>query len=297
MRASVVLALISAIVVALGIGGLAQPVSRAEFVGAYRWTSRDEGFGGFSGLEIDDDGLGFLALSDKGAIVQGQLRRRDGRIAGVEAGPVRPLKNARGGPLGRYQKDSEGLARDATGRIFVSFEGIHRVWSYRNPGSEAVRLPRPEAFKRMQSNSSLEALAIDESGALYTLPERSGMLTRPFPVFRYRHGAWTRPFDVPRRGEFLALGADFGPDGRFYLLERELTGIFGFRTRVRSFRIDGRRIGDERVLVETSTGAHDNLEGISVWRDGDGAIRLTMISDDNFRAFQVTEFVEYRLRE
>lgn len=38
---------------------------------------------------------------------------------------------------------------------------------------------------------------------------------------------------------------------------------------------------------------HDNLEGISVWQDPDGRIRLTMISDDNFMVFQRTEIVEY----
>ena len=31
--------------------------------------------------------------------------------------------------------------------------------------------------------------------------------------------------------------------------------------------------------------------------DSSGALRLTMISDDNFRAFQRTEFVEYRIAD
>ncbi len=62
---------------------------------------------------------------------------------------------------------------------------------------------------------------------------------------------------------FWPVGADFGPDGRFYLLERHLSGIFGFQSRVRSFRIDGNRISDERVVLRTATGTHDNLEGIA----------------------------------
>jgi hypothetical protein len=48
--------------------------------------------------------------------------------------------------------------------------------------------------------------------------------------------------------------------------------------------------------LETVPRTHDNLEGIAVWRDAEGFIRLTMISDDNGRApFQRTEFVEYRV--
>jgi len=132
-------------------------------------------------------------------------------------------------------------------------------------------------------------------GALYTMPERSGGASRPFPVYRYRDGEWTRPFSIPRRGPFLPVGADFGPDGRLYLLERHLGGISGFLSRVRSFRIDGDLLLDERPVLETSAGQHDNLEGIAVWKDKGGHIRLTMVSDDNFFILQRTELVEYRL--
>jgi len=295
MRASSVLALIGVALIFLGLGGAAQPVQNAEYLGSYTWASSNKLFGGFSGLELTEDGTGFLAITDKGNILRGEFRRDDMRITGVTAGAIQALKNTEGGPLGRFESDSEGLALRDDGRIYVSFEAIHRVWTYRDTGSEAAWLPRPPAFRKMQNNSSLEALAIAPDGALYTLPERSGQVSRPFPVFRYQNGEWSQPFDIPRRGEFLPTGADFGPDGRFYLLERHLSGIFGFRTRVRSFATDGTRIWDEEVLIETATGRHDNLEGISVWRAAGGDIRLTMISDDNFRAFQKTEFVEYRL--
>ncbi|MDJ0627353.1 MAG: esterase-like activity of phytase family protein [Rhodobacter sp.] len=297
MRASLVLALIGAAFAGLGLSGLAGPTSDAEYLGTYNWSRPGSRFGGFSGLELDASGGRFLAVNDRGWIVEGRLVRTGGVVSEVEAGPLRRLKNTDGGELGRYEGDSEGLALRDDGRFYVSFEAVHRVWSYRNAASKGAWLPRHPAFDDMQNNSSLEALAIAPDGALYTLPERSGKMSRPFPVFRYKGGAWTQPFGIPRRGEFLPVGADFGPDGRYYLLERHLSGIFGFRSRVRSFRIDGDRITDEKVVLQTATGTHDNLEGIAVWRDGAGDIRLTMISDDNFRAFQRTEFVEYRLTD
>jgi hypothetical protein len=40
---------------------------------------------------------------------------------------------------------------------------------------------------------------------------------------------------------------------------------------------------------------HDNLEGLSVWRDDQGVLHATMISDDNFIFVQQTQIVEYRL--
>ena len=65
---------------------------------------------------------------------------------------------------------------------------------------------------------------------------------------------------------------------------------------MRSFALGEGGLTDERVEMESATGQHDNLEGLSVWRDGAGVIRLTMISDDNFSFFQTTEIVEYRLQ-
>ncbi|KMW58990.1 ABC-type cobalamin/Fe3+-siderophores transporter, ATPase component [Candidatus Rhodobacter oscarellae] len=291
MRQRTVLALILC-----GLLGAAQ-LARAELVhvGSFTWTSGAEGFGGFSGLEVDETGTSFMAVSDKGYISTGTLRREAGRIAAVEQANLRPLKDDDGSALDRYEVDGEGLALRADGRLYVSFEAVHRVWTYRDPGSEAAWLPRHHSFNALQNNSSLEALAIGPDNALYTLPERSGKLERPFPVYRYKNGAWTIPFTIPRRGQFLPVGADFGPDGRLYLLERHFTGLLGFMSRVRSFAVQGKRILDERVLLSTPSGRHDNLEGIAVWRDAQGALRVTMISDDNYRFLQRTEFVEYRL--
>jgi hypothetical protein len=140
----------------------------------------------------------------------------------------------------------------------------------------------------------MEALAIDGAGRLYTLPERSGRMERPFPVYRY-DGAWTQPFDLPRDGDFLPVGADFGPDGRFYLLERDFRGVFGFFARVSRFEIGEDGPGPREVVLETIEPFQNNFEGIAVWQDSAGATRLTLLSDDNFTSILTTQFADYRL--
>lgn len=288
---------LAVILLALAASGpvLAGSPLAAELVGSHDWDMPVQGFGGFSGLEVSDDGSTFTALSDRGRLISGTLLREDGRIVDVRAGELVPLNDVNGERLTRFLTDSEGLAIGSDGQIYVSFEGVHRILRYATPTSPAELLSSHPDFAGLQANSSLEALAIGPDGSVYTIPERSGEETRPFPVYRLRDGAWTQPFSIPRRGSFLVVGADFGPDGRLYVLERHFTGIFGFRSRVRSFAVDGDTIGDERALLESGTGDHDNLEGISVWRDETGAIRITLVADDNFSFFQTTELVEYRL--
>ncbi|KMK65505.1 esterase-like activity of phytase family protein [Puniceibacterium sp. IMCC21224] len=265
----------------------------AQHVGSFVWRSDDPDFGGFSGIELSADGADFVVINDRARTLTGRLIRRDGRIVSAQIEPLTPLRGVKGEIQPQRYADSEGLAIGSDGRMFVSFEGTHRIWSYTTPEA-AAWLPRADAFSTFERNGGMEALAIDDHGWLYTLPERSGALNRAFPIYRYRDGDWDQPFALHRDGGFLPVGADFGPDGLFYLLEREFTGL-GFRSRVRRFTITETQLTGGEILLETTTGTHDNLEGLAVWRDTLGQIRLTMIADDNFKFFQRTEIVEYLL--
>jgi hypothetical protein len=293
MRGGPGIRLIATILAALG---LAVPAGAggAEFLDRLTWDLPPGMPGGFSGLEVDADGMRFTALSDRGFLVTGRFLREDGRLTGIAAGPPLRLVAPSGRPLAN--SDTEGLDMAPDGTLHVSVEGRHpRVWRFAAPGARADALPAAPGFAALQVNSGLEALAGDGSGVLVTLPERSGAWTTPFPLFRFENGRWSAGQTIPRQDKFLPVGADFGPDGRLYLLERDFRGIFGFRSRLRVFTIEGGVPGPGETLFETRAGRHDNLEGLSVWRDPEGAIRLTMISDDNENFLQRTEVVEYRL--
>jgi hypothetical protein len=274
---------------------LAAAPERATLVGRYTWSSDAGWFGGFSAIEVSDDGDSFLALSDRGSLVSGRLVRDEGRITGTRAWRMEPLLGPRGRALAPLDRDSEGLARAPDGSFYVSFEGRARVVHYAAPGAEGRELPIPRDFVGLQGNSALEALAIDGQGRLYTLPERSGRINRPFPVYRWDGAAWTSPFAITRQGDFLVVAADFGPDGRLYVLERDFTGLFGFRSRIRAFDPRGDKVQPGETVLETPTGRFGNLEGLSVRPDPQGGLRLTLVADDNFSALLSTEIVEFRL--
>ncbi len=269
-------------------------VQQARYLGSYSWHLKQPWFGGFSALKLSDNGQALTALSDRATLVTSRIRRRDGQIAAISVTAAHPLLASSGKVLDGPSGDSEGLAVAADGARYISFEGTARVARYQHPQDRAEVLPRPGAFRKLPRNKSLETLAIDRHGHLYTLPERALDQQGQIPVWRWNGRKWSRPFSLPPRGGFLPVDADFGPDGRFYLLERDLT-LLGFRSRLRRWDITAEGPANEVTLLQTAAGTHDNLEGLSIWRDPTGGLRATMISDDNFLPLQRTELVEYAL--
>ena len=274
------------------LGACASALEGAEpprLVAALDWNHPGERHGGLSGIEVGVDGRAVTAITDRSTLVEARIARENGVPVAIEGTRHHAMTTPENKALTGFAADSEGLAVDPSGGIAVSFEGYHRVWRFARDGAGTARLPLLPALSARPTNSGAEALAVDAEGRLYALPERPE--GEAFPVWRWDGGAWAVAFTVPRRGPMKMVGADFGPDGRLYLLERRLTPL-GFRSRVRRVEADGT---GEATLLETPPGRHGNLEGLAAWRDAGGAIRLTMVSDDNFLPLQRGQIVEYRL--
>lgn len=267
---------------------------QAEFLGSYSWDLPQRWFGGLSGLELSADGTTMSAITDRGRFLSARINRTDDQIDAISMIRSFHLRGFDGSPLIGKIIDAEGLAIASDGTVYISFERIHRVSRYPDPASASQGLQRPQAIRDFPNNGGFEALAVDLSGTLFAVPEDVSDDDGNIPVFRWADGTWTQPYSLPSDGRFLPVGADFGPDGRFYLLERGFN-LFGFRSRVRSWRLTEAGALDERDELQTETGVHGNLEGVSVWRDRGDRIRLTMIADDNFFFLQSTELVEYAL--
>lgn len=295
MQSRTRLALSSAFLALAGLQGSAEPANPAGLLNVYRWTAADPDFGGISGLEVAQDGLSLLALTDKGRLVSARLERDEtGQIAAVTGVQMSPLLGRSGKPLKDDQSDSEGLALAKDGRLFVSFETPGRVMEYLTPESNAYALPKHPDFARMDVNAALEALAVDDQGTLYTLEERKGDADGMLTLYRLRNDAWDDILRIPQHGSFLAVGADIGPDGRLYLLQRMVIPPVGFANRLSRFDLHESGATNETLLMESSAGQYGNLESVSIWQDKGGMI-ATMVSDDNFLFFLPTQLVEIRL--
>ncbi|SDO10864.1 hypothetical protein SAMN05216196_103398 [Lutimaribacter pacificus] len=291
MRLGPARALIAALATLGATAALAEGLP-ARFLSQFTWAAGVDGFGGLSGIELSDDGLSLTAISDRGLIVTAGLTREGDRITGASLTGMDEIATRAGGRLPDDTRDAEGLAIGTDGTIYVSYEGTPMIARLPPDPAQSGVLPLHPELQAVQHNSGMEALAIDDQGRLYTLPERSGAYDRPFPVWMFAAPRWQMVARLTRDADYLPVGADFGPDGWLYILERGFNGI-GFRSRVRRIRPLEGGIQAGEVLLTSAILAHDNLEGISVWRDGQGRVRLTMISDDNFRRLQRTEIVEY----
>lgn len=298
MRSRSGLALIAGVVLTAAPSGVTDRAELPGYVGSYVWTDPFPRFGGFSGIELSADGQEVLALSDRGVIASGEVvRDAAGRIVRSDGLEVSRLQLPSPRPA-FFEFDTEGLALDNQGGFYVSTEFIPQVLHYGSLADPSVTpelLPQPLEFTLWGANGGPEALAIDAEGTLYTMPERTPRADGAIPVWRYSNGVWDQPMLIAGDGAFRPAGADIGPDGKLYVLEHKFYGVGGFAPKVRRVTLVESGMAPDETLLEARPGTFGNLEGIAVWRDAGGALRMTMISDDNCLQVPGTEVVEFRV--
>jgi hypothetical protein len=271
----------------------AQPSLKAET--SLRWELDAPWFGGWSGIEVTDQGNQLTVISDRGQLTRGRMNRNNGKLASVTVQSSKHLGRATGGRVRKKASDAEGLAISDSGQAHISFEHHHRIMrtdiaTARTSGR--IALPFQNT---LGDNAGVEALAVGLDGTLFAIGEQVLPNDAPFPLYAYSSGKWRISARIPKRGPFVPVGADFDSKGRLWLLERAVTPL-GFRSRIRMFVIDP-RAPQEYTLLTTLPARYDNLEGISVWDDAHGKMHVSMISDDNFMRILRTQIVEYTVRE
>ena len=108
-------------------------------------------------------------------------------------------------------------------------------------------------------------------------------------------------FTVRRDDDFDITDGVFLPNGDLLLLERRFTMTTGVAMRLR--RIEGEtirpgRVADGPVLLSADmTYQIDNMEGLDAWRRSDGALMVSVVSDDNHSMLQRNLYLEFRLHE
>ena len=282
----------AALAASAGPGGAVRLEEMQRFV----WAVEDADFGGISDILVDPGGQGLTAVSDRGTIWQaGILRDASGRIEAVTTAVKARLKDSKGEDVSGFRQDAEDLARGAQGRVFVAFEGYARISGFDLPDMAPVALHDWEQFRKFWGNEAFEGLAMLPNGHLLAVLERAR--DGAYPTFIEDVQGWTEGPPIPAAdGGFSAAGADIGPDGQLYVLERRTTILLSFMTRIRRFPVGTLGIGEGEVVFQSEAGDLPNMEGISLWAAPDGATMVTLISDNAFNGTD-TVIAEFRLTE
>jgi hypothetical protein len=257
-------------------------------------------FGGFSGLSVAADGTRFVAVSDTGVWLSGELALdADGRLTGLSNPRIAQMRDERGEPLqGKRQSDAEDLARLPDGRYAVSFEQEHRILIYdldgKGPFAPAVRGPTVAGTEGMHPNEGLESLAALPDGALVGVAEHAPRGAGS-PIWIWPKGATTgEPIGRANRPQGYGMsGLATLPNGDLISIERLYLPLIGVRVNVRHLPLaklratppeaDGRVIGALEPPMSL-----DNFEGVAAVPRADGAIRIYLIADDNYSSNQRT---------
>jgi len=279
---------IEARAVPLGLGG-ATLAPGVRYAGGL--VLRGPGLHGLSDLKIEGEGStdpGAWVVSDFGDLVRFTLRLdRNGRLTGADNAISRPLTGPDGVALTpKANADAEGLALLPDGRVLVSFEHDHRIWSYGTGANDrpvavaspAADLPENEGLEGLAAALPAGWLALAEGGGAW-LCEKDCLALGPSTL-------------VPADG-FRFTGADLDPGGDgWFVVERFYRPPLDMRVRVR--RLSAQGVLSAPLIQLRPPASTDNFEGVAAVATPNGT-RLYLLSDDNANLLQKTLLLAFDL--
>ncbi|TPJ33571.1 esterase-like activity of phytase family protein [Mesorhizobium sp. B2-8-3] len=281
-----------------------------EFVGGLEMTSSARDFGALSAFRFLKPGSDFIGVADTGFWFFGAITHDAGRRpSGVSYFRMQQMVDASGQPTDRkWEVDAEGLAvKD--GIATVGFERDQRVAQFKiDPDDMKAPIRQLDYLvpaKELRQNRGFETVTHanpygQHAGGLVVVSERS--LDEAGNVYAaIIEGAHKGVFTVRRDGDFDITDGAFLPDGDLLLLERSFSIARGVKMRLR--RIYGESVAkgavaDGPVLMEADMGYQiDNMEGLDIWTRDDGALMVSLISDDNHSILQRNLYLEFILHQ
>jgi hypothetical protein len=281
-----------------------------EFVGGLEMTSPARDFGALSALRFLKPGNDFIGVADTGFWFFGTITHdAEKRPSGVKNFRMQQMVDASGQPIDKkWEVDAEGLAvKD--GIATVGFERDQRVAQFKidpdNMKAPVKLLDYLVPAKELRQNRGFETVTHanpygQHAGGLVVVSERS--LDEAGNVYAaIIEGPHKGVFTVKRNGDFDITDGAFLPDGDLLLLERSFSIARGVKMRLRRIygeSVEKGAVADGPVLLEADMGYQiDNMEGLDVWTRDDGALIVSLISDDNHSILQRNLYLEFILHQ
>jgi len=240
-----------------------------------------------------------MMLSDKGRLYDFGATFDQGRMILDPRGAYR-LRKVNGKLLGKHHRDSEGMARDKTGRLAISFEGRPRVTLVDKSGHIVRDLKLPKKLRSIKQyrgrNKGLEALAWHPRYGWLVAKERPRKGS-PVKQAVYSLGGRVWRFKAENIPSDSVTAIAVMDDGNLLVLERAFVKekLLGVVT-LKKVYLDRVKNGwcRTKVLAQMRTDrgwAIDNFEGLTRVAPH----RYVMVSDDNDNFFQKTLLVYFEV--
>lgn len=281
-----------------------------EFVGGLEMSSPARDFGALSAFRFLKPGGDFIGVTDTGFWFFGTITHDAGkRPSGVKSFRMQQMVDASGRPIDKKsQVDAEGLAvKD--GIATVGFERDQRVTQFKidpdNMKAPVRQLDYLIPAQELRQNRGFETVTHADAsgqheGGLVVVSERS-LDTSGNVYAAVIEGPRKGVFTVRRDGDFDITDGAFLPDGDLLLLERSFSIVRGVKMRLRRIygeSVEKGAVADGPVLMEADMGYQiDNMEGLEVWTRDDGALMVSLVSDDNHSILQRNLYLEFILHQ
>ncbi|RUV69285.1 MAG: hypothetical protein EOR30_03545 [Mesorhizobium sp.] len=280
-----------------------------EFVGGLEMTSPSRDFGALSAFRFLAPGSDFIGVADTGFWFFGTVTHdADKRPSGMRNFRMQQMVDKAGQIDEKWEVDAEGLAVKG-GIATVGFERNHRVSQFKidlhdmEPPFKQLDFLIP-AWE-LRRNRGFETVTHahpngQHQGGLVVVSEKS--LDKAGNIYAaVIEGPHKGVFTVKRNGNFDITDGAFLPDGDLLLLERSFSMAGGVKMRLRRIygeSVEKGAVADGPVLMEADMAYQiDNMEGLDVWTRDDGALMVSLISDDNHSMLQRNLYLEFVLHE
>lgn len=272
-------------------------VGALEFIGAWELLSRNDNFGGISGLTALKNGR-FVGIGDAGTVFGFGLTDN----ARTDRPFIALLPNLNGPELNYKDRDSEGIAHDPdSGQFWVSFEAHHAIRRYSSSLGRQTGIVRPAEMQDWPKNKGAECIVRLQDGRFIVIAESVDDGLHPALLFSgdpIERNTKITPFSFrPPNGYRVTDGVQL-PDGRIAILNRSIGFPQGFSAKVSLLAfadISRDSVASAKVVATLASPLLvDNMEGIAFTRTEKGEF-LWLISDNNFSIFQRTILMKFLL--
>ena len=261
-------------------------------------TYEDQDFGGISGLTVSENGENFVFLSDKSFFFKGKIIRDNlNKIVDLKILDKGQLSSSKGEILTGKNIDSESIVKIDKSGYYVSFESNNRIMYHETLESPGKFIPKHSDFDKLLFNDGIEALAIKENGELYALPELPPKGKDYHPIYKFYNNEWSIIDKIKIDQGFKVVDAEMIDDKNLITLERKFSFYDGFKIRLRRIIFEKNIIKNSEILLESLPWEYYNFEGLGKWKDSNGNIYLTIISDNQFSPLLKTEVKEFILNK